>query len=541
MQKPRSSEETESTGGTSSSSLLMSASSNSPACATLAAATVASPAIEQQREPDAEMSTQAGGGEAEAEGQREAEELKETSSSSPPAAGHKRGSTALADPSPSADGITLEPALKKVKEEASASSSSTGDADPAAASSTQPAAASASSSSSSRPQRQQLCPSFSRSVQILLEELPLLLQSFNAVFLSVRAPVEARVESNVREAQAELQLIQALDEAPALQQGLQPRAQWLKERIQANESWLASNTAAIQQEQTKLQEQLQAVDEATADLARAAAEGELRLSAGRMVHMLADGMRSLRWAHSKLLSNQLPPDTHTLQLRWTMHASSTLERLAAELTADEIRADPHIVSKCAEIGILSAVQRMLQLIGGACEIETTAGDPYLSLLAAVPSQHIISFAPLLHFIRYGLDPTLVSEQFPQSALQMARQHAEAHPLPLDEASSERAWVDSVAELADQSKCMWLPNLAIEHAAQHTAASPEEEAIRRAELHTRLMHALLSAWRAHSSAVRGLLLDLESTPDGLTPELVHVCAEYLDLQKADDSVLINLPD
>ena len=45
-----------------------------------------------------------------------------------------------------------------------------------------------------------------------------------------------------------------------------------------------------------------------------------------------------------------------------------------------------------------------------------------------------------------------------------------------------------------------------------------------------MHALVSAWRAHSSAVRALLL--EAAPDQLISDLANICAGYLDLEPAD---------
>lgn len=166
----------------------------------------------------------------------------------------------------------------------------------------------------------------------------------------------------------------------------------------------------------------------------------------------------------------------------------------------------------------------MQLMESACIIKTRDGGPYLRLLAARPNQHRVCFMPLLHFLRVGLDPTLTSQHSPQSALQIAREHVQAHPLTSPAAKRE------LQEEMEKSGCGsgGTPrDFAMDHVTQSTTATWPGEWLRRAKLHSQFVHALMSAWRAHSSQVRALL------EEPLIPDLANICAEYLDLEPAEE--------
>jgi hypothetical protein len=171
--------------------------------------------------------------------------------------------------------------------------------------------------------------------------------------------------------------------------------------------------------------------------------------------------------------------------------------MAADLTVDDTRADPRVVAAYAEVGLLAALDRLLAQSGSECVFET-GGISYLSVLVSDSTRHTISLSPLLHFIRRGLDPTLISSKSHLSALQLAREQMQSHPLPPPRADALQSLTDSLERLDEGG---WLPNLATERVAQQTAATWVEENQRRAVLHTRFMHALVSAWRVHSSKVR----------------------------------------
>ena len=139
--------------------------------------------------------------------------------------------------------------------------------------------------------------------------------------------------------------------------------------------------------------------------------------------------------------------------------------------------------------------------------------------------------PLLHFFRHGIDPTMVSSKCPQSALKLARDHAQTHPLTSQAAKSELQTEMEESGCGGSGGSGGSPHdFAMDYVLLQTEAALPEENKRREELHARFMHALLSAWCAHSSAVRALLLD--AAPDRLIPDLVNICAEYLDLEPAE---------
>ena len=443
------------------------------------------------------------------------------SSSSAAAAGHKRGSAiaALADSSSASSTLIHEPALKKCRDEASKSAAG------ASASATDPDAASAaSSSSSSLPQLPPPRLSFFSSVQTLLGALVPILTRLQSLRRAVTAPEEAQVVVQLQEDREELQQLQAqlIDrEPPQSQQEMQSRVAELQIWIQDNEEWLVGMEGEKLADQRGLQRLRTRL---------ALTQGEL--SAGQLTLALARDIHDCRWRRSVLLSRHIPHDL-TMQLRrWDGRACLLLAQLAASLTADEIRSHPRLVFICARAGLLSAVQRMLHLTGTACAIETASGDPYLSVLAAEPQRHIVRLMPLLHFIRRGLDTTLASNKYPQSALQLARGHVQAHPLTSEAAKSElQAEMEQSGCGSDMYSGSGSPrDFATDYVTLQTASSWLKEKQRCRELHTRFMHALLSAWRAHSSAVRALLLD--AAPDRLIPDLVNICAEYPDLEPAE---------
>ena len=68
----------------------------------------------------------------------------------------------------------------------------------------------------------------------------------------------------------------------------------------------------------------------------------------------------------------------------------------------------------------------------------------------------------IHFIPYGLDPTLTCEEFPQSALQLAHQHVQSPPVlaPSRDRSSEELHLLADAMEEGESRAA-LPNLAME--------------------------------------------------------------------------------
>ena len=434
-----------------------------------------------------------------------------TSASQPAAAaaaGHTRNSTdALVNSSSSASSVTQERAFKQSKGNSAASPSS------GAASASRAAAAAAASSSSSHPPQLQPPPSsFFHPVHAMLEEVLPLAQSLIALRRSAIKLIFAIKIVQLQEARKELQQLQAqVIGEPQLQQEMQPRVKQLQGYVQANEKWLARAEAEKQEEQKILQ----------------SLRDQLARAPGELTIALAQNIHRCRWARLGLLSNQIPLELRMQLGCWATRACLLLEQLASSLTAEEIRLHPQLTSSCARLGLLSSVQSMLQLSGGECVIETERGDSYLSVLAADPLRHPINLMPLLHFIRYGLNPTLARKEFPRPALQLAREHVQSRPL-----TSEAAKDQLQAEM-DESGCgsNGAPHdFTMDYVTLQTAATWPEEEQRRQEQHARFMHALLSAWRAHSSAVRALLLD--AAPDRLIPDLVNICADYLDLEPAD---------
>ena len=330
-------------------------------------------------------------------------------------------------------------------------------------------------------------------------------------------PLEAAAVVLLQEAREELQQIQAqLAGAPQLQQELQPQVTQLREDIQAQDKLLATEEEVRLMEQQNLQDLRTLITWAEAEL----------LSAGQLASSLAHSVDYWRRRYVGFRSNQIPLELRMQLGRWATRANLLLEQLAASLTADEIQSIPQLIMACASVGLSSSVKRMLQLTGGGCTMSMN-GDPYLNILAANPAPHLVSFMPLLHFLRDGLDPTLISEQYPHSALHLARDHVQTHPLTSQAAKS------LLQTEMDESGCgsNGAPHdFTMDYVTLQTAATWPEEEQRRQELHARFMHALMSAWRTHSSAVRALLLD--AAPDRLIPDLVNICAEYLDLEPAE---------
>ena len=241
---------------------------------------------------------------------------------------------------------------------------------------------------------------------------------------------------------------------------------------------------------------------------------------------------------------------------WLLEADDLLMKLAAHLSPAHIRSSHGLsIATCAYARSFHLLPSLLRRSGLTLG-DVPHGQSTLFDLASEPQRHVVDYTPLLQLIRkQGLDgasrqikekkkkkksTTSVGEGDPEeatvkggvaaaaaststeeadsdstlTAAQLARRFVRDHPSP---------WSTRAPPIAQYNGAM---NLVRAFATQQAEEDSTEEKHRRAHLHARFMHQLAATWHQHSQSVRELLL--QAAPAQLIPDLVNICAEYLDL-------------
>ena len=214
---------------------------------------------------------------------------------------------------------------------------------------------------------------------------------------------------------------------------------------------------------------------------------------------------------------------------WMLRLDALFTQRAERLP--QVTLSPH---QCRILLFTATAAQALQLLPALMKQPNLHGgcdDVPLLPLCCYPATHWVSRLPNLRLFHYGLDPAQTSldeRDGPLSALQLARNFVRDHPATAAAATTtdQPAAMDSTAtgaalELDDPES---VPSVLAALATQQQE-SEEAEDLRREALHAQFMHALLPAWRTHSTNVLALL----SSPSVLLPDLAVIVGRYLDLE------------
>lgn len=155
------------------------------------------------------------------------------------------------------------------------------------------------------------------------------------------------------------------------------------------------------------------------------------------------------------------------------------------------------------------------------------GEPELTDFYLHSGTHPVCLEPSLRLFEFGLDPTLtVADKNLLSALQLAHTFIRNHPLPAVAVAASNPLAEMQAVVSRDSESQHAGSILTAYATVHRESWEAAEFQRRNALHARFMHSLVSAWLAHSTKVRCVLLD--ASPSRLIPPLVAIVSRYLNL-------------